>query len=393
MKLKFTWLAAGLFAAAATLISGSAAAECPAGKIEVTRITKSGQAHTKCVSENAAEGMETAGDNAAGAFVTASFTPLGDLLGGGFNSSAFGISADGSTVVGQSVSELSSSGDGEAMYWTEAGGMVGLYSQFGDSSWAYGVSADGSFVVGLGSSVYGRGAFRLTKADGAVVWLTYPLGSSEAADVSAGGSVVVGSFVSSDGTEAFRWTEADGAVGLGDLPGGAFRSVARGVSADGSVVVGTSAIADFYIQAFRWSLAARKMVGLDPLPGGLGSSANGVSADGSFVVGGAYSNGDYAVRWMGTDAPEALWCCGSRATDASRDGSVVVGSRWNEGVRWTEVDGAQTVQSLLEAQGVDLTGWFLGTAQAVSDDGTSIVGFGSNPNGDGEAWLATLPLP
>jgi probable HAF family extracellular repeat protein len=62
--------------------------------------------------------------------------------------------------------------------------------------------------------------------------------SSSAYAVSADGTTVVGTSQSSNGLEAFRWTARSGMIGLGDLPGGGFRSVAYGVSADGSVIVG-----------------------------------------------------------------------------------------------------------------------------------------------------------
>jgi probable HAF family extracellular repeat protein len=78
-------------------------------------------------------------------------TGLGDLPGGTFHSVARAISADGLTIVGDSVG---ASGDYEAFVWTVGGGMIGLGNlpgggAFGSS--AYSVSADGSRVVGLGS--------------------------------------------------------------------------------------------------------------------------------------------------------------------------------------------------------------------------------------------------
>ncbi|WP_181952576.1 hypothetical protein [Vulcaniibacterium gelatinicum] len=70
--------------------------------------------------------------------------------------------------------------------------------------------------------------------------------NSFAADVSADGTVVVGSSDSEGemvGT-AFRWTVAEGMRSLGTLPGDDY-SFADAVSADGRVVVGSSgAIAD-----------------------------------------------------------------------------------------------------------------------------------------------------
>ncbi len=57
--------------------------------------------------------------------------------------------------------------------------------------------------------------------------------------------------------------------GLGDLPGGRFSSYASGVSADGSVVVGSSeSTAMFTVEAFRWTQSTG-MVGLGDLPGGV----------------------------------------------------------------------------------------------------------------------------
>lgn len=89
-----------------------------------------------------------------------SFTPLGDLMGSTFSSSAHAVSADGSVIVG---SGTSASGT-EAFKWTSAGGMIGLGNLTGgtfDSS-ASGISADGSVIVGRGYSSSGKEAFRWT---------------------------------------------------------------------------------------------------------------------------------------------------------------------------------------------------------------------------------------
>ena len=112
---------------------------------------------------------------------------------------------------------------------------------------AYGVSADGWVVVGSS----GGDALRWTQATGIVL-----LGSRSAHGASGDGSAVVGS----SGGQAFRWTQATGMVGLGDLPGGAFTSLALRVSADGAVAVGRSESASG-VEAFRWTQATG-MVGL-----------------------------------------------------------------------------------------------------------------------------------
>jgi hypothetical protein len=101
------------------------------------------------------------------------------------------------------------------------------------------------------------------------------------------------------------------------------------------------------------------MVGLGDLTGGsFSSQAVGISADGSTVVGqGSSASGNAAFLWDATN--------GMRELD----------------------------QILANEFGLDLTGWTLHEAYGISDDGRTIVGYGTNPSGYGEAWLATIPEP
>ena len=48
---------------------------------------------------------------------------------------------------------------------------------------------------------------------------------------------------------------------------------------------------------------------------------------------------------------------------------------------------------LIAGGATGLTGWTLNQATGVSADGRSIVGFGRNPAGNTEAWLAAIPEP
>lgn len=48
---------------------------------------------------------------------------------------------------------------------------------------------------------------------------------------------------------------------------------------------------------------------------------------------------------------------------------------------------------LVDDHGLDLAGWILQFARGISDDGRTIVGYGINPLGQTEAWLARLPAP
>jgi probable HAF family extracellular repeat protein len=188
------------------------------------------------------------------------FQGIGDLPGGNFYSKAYGISTDGSVIVG----ETESGSRIEGFRWTELEGMMGLGNLTGsdlDSSRAYGVSADGSVIVGSSKPAFigAREAFRWE--NGVMTGLGDLPGSffsSRAYSLSADGSVVVGESESGSGTEAFRWTQAEGMVGLGGGGG----SIAYGVSADGSVIVGTCrSTKTSDDEAFRWT-QAEGIVGL-----------------------------------------------------------------------------------------------------------------------------------
>lgn len=87
--------------------------------------------------------------------VSMMLTGLGDLPGGAYSSEAFGVSADGSVVVGRSESAAGV----EAFRW-EAGVMTGLGDLPGGAfaSEALGVSADGSVIVGWGTGPAGPSA-------------------------------------------------------------------------------------------------------------------------------------------------------------------------------------------------------------------------------------------
>jgi uncharacterized membrane protein len=86
----------------------------------------------------------------------------------------------------------------------------------------------------------------------------------------------------------------------------------------------------------------------------------------------------------------------SRAYDVSSDGASVVGigqtAKGEEAFIWDAEGGMRNLRSVLvETYGLDLTGWTLLAATAVSADGSAIAGTGTNPDGHREAWLAALP--
>lgn len=167
------------------------------------------------------------------------------------------VSNDGSVVVGWSVR---SDCIVEAVRWT-GGGLQGLgfLSEEAIESWATAVSPDGSVVVGVDLQEstdpnlrFAEQAFRWTEGAG-MIGLGYLDGSLEMStplSVSGDGSIVVGYAVMPDGPDrekAFIWTEADGMRSLEavlqenyglDLNGWHL-SRATGISADGTVIVGS----------------------------------------------------------------------------------------------------------------------------------------------------------
>jgi hypothetical protein len=74
------------------------------------------------------------------------------------------------------------------------------------------------------------------------------------------------------------------------------------------------------------------------------------------------------------------------------DGSMIVGtsnsSQGQRAVMWTAATGVVDLNSYLPTFGVDLTGWTLTYARAVSGNGRSITGEGQF-NGQSRAWLVT----
>jgi len=352
----------------------------------------------------------------------ASFRGLGFLPNGGDESEAIAISSDGSTVVG--VAQAVPDGgelDTRAFLWrgTSHGGGQPITS-LGDLpgrrvfSRANGVSGNGGMVVGVSESLNGFEAFAWMPATGMVGLgdLAGGIFDSQAYAVSPDGRVIVGASASARSntlTEAFRWTQQSGMLPLGDLPGGAFSSFAFGISADGATIVGaaTSALGT---EAFRWTAAAG-MVSLGDLPGGVVlSKAYAASANGSVIVGyGTTPTGYESFVWSSAtgmvnigDFPGGI--TDSYAYGVSADGRVAVGygttgftenfDDIREALIWTRPTGILKLKDVLIAEGQSmraaLTGWELVEAYAVSADGLSIVGTGTDPQGHEQAWIAHL---
>lgn len=335
---------------------------------------------------------------------------LGDLPGGDFISYGYAVSADGLVVVGVSHSAPNTP---QAFRWTQTEGMVGLVGLDGQSvsTEAFTANGDGSVIGGGSPSTDGRRGvlWSGSMTPMSVGELAGGLQQSEVQGLSDSGAVAVGYSSSSIGPEAFRWTESDGIQGLGTLGGLNDQSVAYGVSSSGSTIVGEASSPNG-VEAFRWTESGG-MVGLGFLPGGTESSrAYAASADGAVIVGqskSALGFGNYEEAFIWTQATGMVGLGDlpggpfqSVAYGVSADGSVVVGTSLGgapnvpKAFVWTKSAGMRSLESILVEQGVDIGGWSLDVARGVSEDGMTIVGYGINPTGDVEGWLAVLnPVP
>lgn len=326
---------------------------------------------------------------------TAEFVPLGFLPSTTWTE-AYGVSADGTVVVGRALG-----GGRRAFRWTQATGMQALGNLPGRTdNMAWGISADGSVIVGDSETTTSVQGCKWNAAGQMQLLGGLPgFSTSGAAGVSADGAVIVGGSESGPG-EAVRWV-AGVAQGIGDLPGQQVYSYANGASADGSVVVGFGQSATG-IEAFRWT-AAGGMVGLGDISGGaFYSTALAVSADGSTVVGwanGTPGPGAQAFRWTQAGGLQGLGmfpgATSSVARGVSGDGAIVVGASNFFGGRaffWTSAGGLIDLKTHLANLGATgLAGWTLEAANSISADGRFIVGQGTDPTGHTQAWLAILP--
>ncbi len=283
---------------------------------------------------------------------TGNLVSMGALNAANFSTRAAGISGDGSIVAGFSSQLIASTNTQRAYSWTSGGGMVGLgvFSGTG-TSFGYGISADGSTIVGTttstGSAV-GQGYYRT----GGVMTLIPVLpggGSASGRATNMDGTVIVGD----SGAKPFRFAAGATAAipALAGAPDGF--GEALGVNADGSIVVGTITSPTFVDTsfgfpislgvAFRWRSGVNRALGALPTTGSSASEAFGVSANGLVVVGESRTSGTLSAggtieafvwtpRWgivrladkLGAAVPAGLRL--NRGSSVSANGSVIAGN-------------------------------------------------------------------
>lgn len=323
----------------------------------------------------------------AGPALAASITSL-DPLSGNAWTYAYGISGDGSIIVGDSETP-----GRDAVYWG-ADGVAHDIGVTGGASVAFGISRDGSTIVGqneISSSPLDREAWAYHVGDVGYTVLPRTIfgGATDAASAfaaNADGSVIVGEQGIDSATVAVMWSGAGWTTetSLGTLGGNLGEtSSARSISDDGSVIVGIDG--DTTLSGFYWTAGAMHAL---TAPGQTASEALDISGDGSTIVGAAFlPGGMYAYSWTGPGYATAtllgtLGGDNSFANAVNGDGSVIVGTAFNPTTviyyAFRYANGTmENLNTLLSNAGVDMTGIVLKAATDVSTDGSYIAANGS----------------
>jgi probable HAF family extracellular repeat protein len=238
------------------------------------------------------------------------------------------------------------------------------------------LSADGSIVVGRNTNAISGlpQVFRFKNG----VWedISFGYGNTQARAISADGSIVIGTSMDELGaTQAFYWK--NGAIT--EISLGGFDGAANALSTDGSVIVGKSMNNVWETQAFRWENGVIQELSL----GGMSGEATGVSANGSVVIGASMNElgMTQAFRWENNTMQElSLGGFSGEARALSADGSVVIGKSMND-LGYTQAfhwkDDIITELSL---------GGISGEATALSKDKSVVIGKSGNSLGQTHAF-------
>ena len=259
----------------------------------------------------------------------------GGVSPGPFAGSIIALTADGNAVTGQAFNDTATT----AFRWTRSGGLQVIGSLPGGSNGAVtGISANGSVICGAEFSL--NAVYRWTSAGGFVDIgsLPGPQGFFFANGISTGASAIVGISGTPSGDRAFRLTNSDGMQSLGTLPGGS-SSLAMAVSGDGSTVTGSSESAQG-ARVFECT-SSGKMQDLGILPASEFCSDTRISVDGSAIVG---------------------WCANDLRVS---------------GLLWTPTLRVANLSNYLPSIGLNLTGWTIHFAKAISVNGSVIAGDGT----------------
>jgi len=292
------------------------------------------------------------------------------------------------------------------LYYTEASGATIIGD--GCPSGLPAISGDGTTIVGC--NVNSDGKWNAAKWLGGTSWLdlgtvdggvSCDLFLSGTWGLSHDGSLAVGLVYLAQlcKASAGTWDLVNGgpATALPKLfDGPATR--ANAVNADGSVIVGWQDQLSGERTAAKWVNGVEELI-LTP-SGGFNGEALAVSADGNTIVGGGYNQRDGAWIWRPATGVERIWDRGKSLTllDVSDDGKTAVGFT-REGAHggherallWRDGRGPVLLAKYLADRGAVVPeGWDLTVASLISVDGTTVYGWGVNPDNLIEMFKVTL---
>jgi probable HAF family extracellular repeat protein len=346
----------------------------------------------------------TIGMAAPSAMSATTFNQLMLAGGAGGTTNVYAVSANGSVAAGKgnNTSVFTTS----AYSWTngtpaDLGGSTTFsfpWNNLPATAEVRAISGDGSVFAGSQTGPnFDNQAFVETSAGRTVITL------GESRGVSGNGLVVVGDEAVGGTKRAFTWTASGGvsALSTSGLSGTINASYANGANSDGSVVVGR-AVDDSAStsKGVRWVNGVAQDLGS---LGGSYTSGVAVSGDGGVVAGNSANGASErrAFRWesgtmtMLTTLGGAGTLGGQAANvwGMSGDGSIIVGESGQAGTSttaaflWTQALGMVDLKTYLTTLGVNLTGWELTHAQAISFDGTTIAGQGKFNGGSSTGWI------
>lgn len=307
----------------------------------------------------------------------------------------------GQTIPGVDVVIRKTPG-GKAAYWdtraSDEGVMVDLDTPFGMDSWSTNASANASIIAGaLYGDLDGNGVSRHAVKwvnSGAAQLMPVPAGTraSEVWWTSDDGYISCGAIseqgmpsdqpkmkpASSSTSKGILWDNGGGGGGGGDP----YRIIEPSSVGAESLVL--TALSSDNSQSLIWAGYADETT-----KGGTYNIDSGAFT----LLDGGDINGDGQINLF--DRHD------SAANAFSADGSVIGGSYTLPGGEetaafWSAADNyqMQDLAAYLTSQGASgLDGWHLTTITGVSADGTVFSGWGSNPAGQAEPWVAVVPNP
>lgn len=332
------------------------------------------------------------------------FEPLG-LVPDGRNGSINAVSADGRTIASSAISpesQFKCESTGQAFRWTEGVGWDYLDGACGSGgSQANDVSGDGSvlFYSLLATSgppdfcglwTEAGGAQQLPKPDGEWTGVNANAISSDgkwaAADWWVNFSFAAPYVWSVDEHTWLRLAPEDG-----DLHGTVSAIARGGVAAAVQNRYGTTKDSMY----MRWTPSGGAVA--LPLPPGVtvrGPQTFAITSDGSAIIASPIGAFGSLVFWLGDGSRYVVASSGVTLDDAglrvADDLRIVIGTTFQDGGAfpglWTPRHGTRRISAVLEAAGVDITGWTLERVSDITPDGKIIVGYGTNPDGQTEGF-------